>query len=172
MKTNIMTIFVLIMFGCNKEETPQPAVVQQPTTPTITSGTGDAQQFIVVVQNDFSENPICDVDSLFNSIKIGGVEMVDSLKLNNIPNFVIAGWGPMGANVTTYTLNFNQPSPFQIEIGTNSNVSGSNAVFMVVGWYGQPISENDLKQPCIGLNTYDVIDITSSYYWAITNPCQ
>jgi hypothetical protein len=169
---NVIVLTTLTLLGCSKDETPQPVIVQQPTSPTTTSGTGDSQQFIVVVQNDFSENPLCDVDSLFNSIKVGGVELVDSLKLNNIPNFVIAGWGFMGANVTTYTLNFNQPNPYQIEIGINSNITSSNAAFMVVGWYDQPISENDLTQPCIGLNTYNVMDIPNSYYWAVTNPCQ
>jgi hypothetical protein len=174
----LLVAVVGLLTSCQKEENPPVPVQQvQPTVTTTTNTnnppTGNAQQLVIVVKNDPSSNPLCDINLLFNSIKINGVELSDSLIQNTPSNFTISGWGFNSSNVTRYIVNFTQPTPFQIDIGTNTNILNSGSVYMVVGIYnGQPISENDLTQPCVNLNTYNVTDINSSNYWKITNPCQ
>jgi hypothetical protein len=180
----IIAFTTLILWSCNKEETPIPAPVQPTTTtPTGGSGTGTggnyggaSLQLYVVVEKVFGTGTLlCNVDSLFSSIKIGNVEMVDTLKLDNRNNFYVGGMGL--TDITLYTLTFSPPIPygdthFQLDIEVDGNVSGRQYVHMVV----MPLiisgsNIGDYRTPCTGLHTYDV-DYIGNDDWTVTNPCQ
>lgn len=172
----LIAITGLIFTSCTKEDPIQP-IVNTPVTTTTTSGNyGSQLQLYVIVEKSFSTNqPFCDVDSLFNSIMINGVEMVDSLKPDNRPNFVVGG---MGFNQPyLHTLTFTPPIPFgntifQLDIDVDISVNGRTFVHMVVmppAILGSNIG--DYTIPCAGLYTYDVV-YSGNDDWSVTNPCQ
>lgn len=184
----LLAVVGLIFTSCQKEENlPEPAVVQPVvTTPTGGNGNGGTTEIALYVWvfNTFpTTNPMCDLDTMFNSILINGDEMVDSLE-RDMSSFVVANMnGINNTSITLYSLTFDAPvdilaTPFTITMDANgsADVGGSTLpdVYMMVGSLGMGTgAELDFTSHCDGINTYTVVEnIVKSDRYLLTNPCQ
>jgi len=183
---------LLTLLACQKEETPQPTQVQPTTTTTTTnpppSGNSEYGLYVWVFNTFPTTTPMCDLDTMFNSIVINGTEMVDSLK-RDMTSFIVANMGATNnSSMTLFSLRFNAPTdilatPFTITMDANgsADLGGStvNDVYMMVangitGTNGTG-AEHDFTSHCSGTHTYTVTVNTqpgNSDRFLLTSPCQ
>jgi hypothetical protein len=189
----IIAAITLIVLSCNKEEAPEPAQVQPTTTtPTGGSGTGSGgvyeYTFYIMTYNEgnypyYTTTPLRDLDTLFNSIIINGVNIVDSLKPDNA-NLNIGGSAQNGEEMTLYSLRFDAPTdilanPFEITIDAKEGAdvggwSTADDIFMFIGQIptGNIMNTTNFTSHCNGLNTYTVVAGSTSTRYKLVSPCQ
>lgn len=190
MKQIILTAsIILLLIACNKsDETPQPIVTTTTTTNPPNGGNSEFGLYVWVYNTYPTTNPMCDLDTMFNSILINGVEMKDSLE-RDVTSFIVANMGATNnSSMTLYSLRFNAPTdilaaPFTITMDAkgSADVGGStvNDVYMMVasgitGTNGTG-ADHDFTSHCNGLNTYTVTVNTqqgNSDRYLLTAPCQ